>query len=171
MKALRLMVLLLGSGSLLPAATQNSSSWAVANIGILPLLSPLGLKQADPVPEFRNPMRVALMVVTSDPLKGVYKEKSSETAKLRARVIDRVKSVVRGESVLVAIDNRFYRIGDEVLFVASGKTEPPLPGTKVTLAKVGDSSLTFTVQSTDADGQTPWQTEVEVSLPSFLRRQ
>ncbi|MEO6993024.1 MAG: hypothetical protein ABI273_05325, partial [Lacunisphaera sp.] len=168
---LRITFLLLVFACELPAATPTSTSWAVANIGLLPLLSPMGLKQADPVPEFRNPMRVALVKAPSDPLKGVYKEKSTETSKLRARVGDRIKSVIRGESVLVAIDNRFYRIGDEILLVDAGKTEQPLPGTRVYLTKVGDSSLTFSVQSTDADGQSPWQTEVEVPLPSFLRRQ
>ena len=150
-------------------AAELPQSWVVANAALLPALAPSVLKAATPVSEIRNPLRVAQSGV-SEPIKLPAGVKGSEASKLRANLAARVRSVSRGSNALVAIDTRFVRIGDEVVIGVGEEAVSPIAGARVVLTKIGTNDLIFTIQSTETDGTTPWQTDVSVPLPASMRK-
>ena len=169
MKALFISALLVATVAS-AAVTAEKPSWVETNADALASIVPMALKQAKPVPELRNPLRV---VESSGlpALKAGQGGKGGEAARLRVNLAPRIRSVVRGENELVAIDTRFLRIGDEVLIGEGEKGVSPVAGARVILSRIGVSELVFTIQALEPDGTTPWQTDVTVPLPSFLRKQ
>ena len=159
---------LLAGGVALSA--ENNASWVIANAGLLNQLQPMSLKQAAPVPEIRNPLRTAAPIAIADAVRATPKDKTTDTAKIRSTVSSRLKSVVHGPTPIIAIDTRSYRVGDEILIGEAARLEPVLSGARVFLNKVAGNELILTVQSLSSEGQTPWQIDVTVPLPPFLRR-
>lgn len=151
-----------------PAQPEKRVYWVAENYHALPQLKPELLKSPQILSGvIRNPFRQAVQV--NETKLPPAKARQDAGSRLKSLLAERVRSVVRSGVPLVAIDDGFFQVGDEVLIKNRAGLEPPLAGAHVKLTKINDDNLTFTVYSDETEAGSPWEVAVIVPLSPFMR--
>lgn len=146
----------------------KSVAWSVANAESLKMLDPVLLKKPVPVLNFRSPLPVQGKK-TDGASTPPPQQRADVGSKLRANLTPRIRSVIRGTRPLIAIDDRLFEPGDEIVLGSAGKVESPVPNARVILKRVDAETLTFAITNTADEANAPWATEIVVPIVPFLR--